>query len=182
MSAQQQGPCRRLPVAVAATTAHRALRCRHLFATSRRRSITLVCRQWRRLFYEQRELWRSLTIAVPLRFRAVDVQACECKLALVRRVAPMVADFRIGCVSHGREATFPEAGPDLPRFLEALQSATGLTSLHLTSHSDRGEPAGEVAKALAGLLPRLQALAVHTANPDTFLQAVLLIPPRLTSL
>lgn len=159
-----------------------------------------MCRQWRRLFYQQRALWRSLEFRLPMN-KTHAAAGFPHKLALLRRVAPLLAEASI--VGAGLDAVGNLAGVSggLAAFLGALQAATALTSLQLEQPFLSREAAGALA-ALTSLrqlrrsggfgqndaaalteLSRLQALTVqHWSLEELFDQTLPHLSQQLTSL
>lgn len=150
--------------------------------------VTLVCKQWRRLFFQAPELWRSLVIwesaswtcTAPYERLSSDTAAAaaawfRAKLALVRRVGPLAAQAQLG------ENNFDELGRHageeraLVQLLSAFSPAA-LTRLEL-------EQCTELEPAVAASLGALTAL--HTLRCASFsLLDPKLLPglPRLVEL
>ena len=123
---------------------------------------------WRRLFYEQPQLWESLEIGPPDQPLELGnaAERCSAKLALARRVAPLVRDALVqGCF----EAPHQPGSFSLADVFGCLDPAA-LRSLSV-EQEDRADPlaleeAYEAAtsagiQALAGRFPGLQTLTLR---------------------
>lgn len=159
-----------------------------------------MCRQWRRLFYQQPSLWRSLEVCLPNEAHAARAGFPH-KLALLRRVAPLLEEASMVGASLDAVGNLAGVSGGLAAFLEALQAATALTSLQLEQPFLSREAAGALA-ALTGLrqlrhsggfgqqeatalpaLSRLQALTVqHWTLHVFFEQTAPHLSRQLTSL
>lgn len=88
--------------------------------------------RFRRLFYEQPSLWRSLTVVEPQDGPSMRRQL-EAKLALLQRVAPLVSAFRVEQTHEqpgsGWDLDGSGSHPPLSAFLQLLPSS--LTALEL---------------------------------------------------
>ena len=139
---------------------------------SRRPAITRVCKLWRRLFYEQPQLWQALSIQPPVEAAspAEAEQWRSGKLAMVRRVAPLLRDVQLhGCF----QAPLQPGSFLLPDLLDCLDP-TALRDISIRHHGTLGpaadrEAAGVAVTAglhvLAQSFPGLQALALDLRCP-----------------
>jgi hypothetical protein len=128
-----------------------------------------VCKLWRRLFYEQRQLWETLDIVPP--GQPLDsgdaAERRSAKLALARRVAPLVRDAHVqGCFEAPRQPgslsladAFGSLDPAALRSLSAEQE-DGADPLALEEEAYEAATSAGL-QALAGRFPGLQTLTLH---------------------
>lgn len=190
------------PPAAAAAAPH----SKQVPSPPRRPSVTLVCRLWRRLFYQQPGLWRSLELRFWVRRNQEQLTAAAAaesfvrRLALMHRVAPLVEEACIAGSSVDAIGQLAGAANGLADCLAALLAATGLTSLELDQPAllresadalaalsslrqlrRRGDIGGHDVAALPALR-QLQGLTVQDWTVTNVMPAVPRLSPLLTSL
>lgn len=102
------------------------------FPPAHRRTICAVCRLWRRLAYAQPAWWRRLAVSLPHpEQQEPAAQRFSAKLALVRRVAPLVQEAVLEGFSLDALGLLAGQADGLAAFLAALQQSTRLSSLTL---------------------------------------------------
>lgn len=119
-----------------------------------------MCKLWHRLLYEQPQLWQALSIQPPGEAASpADLERWRSgKLALVRRVAPLVREAQLhgGCFQAP-----PRPGSYLlADFLDCLDS-TALRGLSIKQHAMPGQAEAAEDAMAAGVAACLQALAVR---------------------